>query len=318
MKKAKNSKGYDLIIIGCGPAGMASALYAARQKLNFLLIGKDIGGLANYIPHVETYLGYHYLSGFELVEKFREHLESFKMNHVYAQVNKISKAKMFTAHTDKGDYRAKALLIATGRKSKKLGIPGEEQFASKGVSYCTVCEGPLFRNKDIAIIGGGRSGLLSTLFVKDFAKKIYLIEAQKHLGGTSSWRNSVKKIRNVKVLTSTKPVKIIGDRMVSGLEIKGKKHETLKVGGVFIEVGYSANTGFAKGVIRLNSRQEIVVDKENATSVPGIFAAGDCTDIQEKQVVVSVGEGAKALLSVLKYLGFHEKASTHLQSIMAD
>lgn len=304
----KRDKIFDLIIIGCGPAGMAASLYAARQKLDFLCISNDVGGLANFIPHVETYLGYHYLSGLNLVEKFQKHLKSFKINQVSNKVKKVEKKrKGFLVKTDNGNYLAKAVIVASGRKFKRLGVEGEDKLENHGVSYCAACDGVLFKGKVVAIIGGGRSGLLSSLFIKGLVKKIYLVESQPQLGGTKAWREAAEDASNIEILTCAKTLKIIGKGKVEGVLVKHNgKEKNLKVDGVFIEVGYMPNTEFLKGLVKLNDRGEVIVDKENRTNVAGIFAAGDCTDIREKQVIVAAGEGSKALLSTLIFLGAYE------------
>ncbi len=314
----KKIKMYDLIIVGGGPAGIAACLYAARQKMNFVLVTKDIGGLANFIPQVETYLGYYYLSGFDLMKKFEEHLKNFKTNLRNNEiVEKIDKTKGgFVITTDKGNYFGRAVIIASGRRFKKLDVSNEEKFENKGVSYCAACDGPLFKGKTVAVIGGGRSGLLSTLFIKDMMKKVYLIEIQSQLGGTEAWRQAVKKANNIQIILKAKTKKFLGNEKINGLEMEvNGKEKILNVDGIFVEIGYTPNTDFVKNLVKLNDRGEIVVDKENRTNVMGIFAAGDCTDIREKQVIVSAGEGAKALLSALAYLGAAEKTAQD-QSMM--
>src|SRR3972149_7298152 len=158
----------DLVIIGLGPAGIAAALYAARQNLDFVAVSKDVGGMTNYIPDIETYLGYHYISGFELVTKFREHLKDFKVKtRLDEEVLSIERIRGgFLVVTDRGKYETKTVVVTAGRRFKHLDVPGEEEFINKGVSHCAVCDGPLFKGKTVAVIGGGRSGLLSTLFIE--------------------------------------------------------------------------------------------------------------------------------------------------------
>lgn len=302
----------DLIIIGAGPAGIAASLYAARQKLDFLVISKDSGGLANFIPEIETYLGYHYISGYKLLEKFQEHLKDFKipmkLNETVLWVDKIKNG--FRVTTEKGKYEGRTILVASGRWFKRLNIPGEKEFENKGVSFCAACDGPLFKGKTVAVIGGGKSGLLSTLYMKDYVKKIYLIEKGNELGGTDVWKDVIRKADNVEIMLNTESLEIVGDRFVKGLKIRqGKKERMLKVDGIFVEIGYTPNTQFVKNLVKLNEREEIVIDKENRTSCEGIFAAGDCTDILEKQVIVAVGEGAKALMCANEYLAECKKVS---------
>ena len=295
---------FDLVIIGAGPAGLAASLYAARQKLNFVTISKDVGGLANLIPQLDTYLGFHYVSGYGLITKFQEHVKDYKVNIKAEEVKRISKkGRFFVVHTDKATYETKTIIIASGRKFKKLKIKGEKEFEGKGLSHCAACDGPLFKDKIVAVIGGGRSGLLSTLFMSKIAKKIYLIEIKPKLGGIEHWRNVVQSMKNVKIMTSAKTIEVLGNKFVTGIKVKQKnKIKLLKVGGVFVEVGYMPNVDFAGGLIKLNKRREIITDNQNRTSVPGIFVAGDVSDIWEKQVAVAVGEGTKALMAAYVYL----------------
>jgi len=307
---------FDLVVIGLGPAGIAACLYAARQNLNFIAISKDIGGMTNFIPDIETYLGYHYLSGFDLVNKFKEHLKNLKVktkiDEEVRDIKKMKDMKMkdgFVVVTNKGKYETKAILLAAGRSFKHLNVPGEKEFINKGVSHCAACDGPLFKGKTVAIIGGGKSGLLSALYLMKMMKKIYLIEVQSGLRGFPLWIDVVKKARNVTTMTNTKTLEILGDQSVNGIKVeKDGKQKVISVDAVFVEIGYDSNIDFLKNLgIRLNNRGEIVIDKENRTNIPGIFAAGDCTDIMEKQVIVATGEGAKAALATLEYLEEHNK-----------
>ncbi len=294
----------DLVIIGAGPSGIAASLYAARNRLNFVTLSKDVGGLTNIIPKIDTYLGMHYVSGFDLILKFQDHLKDYKVNLKTEAVKEVKKkGRMFIVKTDKNEYETKVIIIASGRKFKKLHIKGEKEFEGKGLSHCAACDGPLFKGKTVAIIGGGKSGLLATLFMSSIAKKIYLIEIKPHLGGIEHWREAVKKMKNVEIMTNTKTLEILGDKFVNGIKVQqDRKKHALHVEGVFVEIGYEPNTDFVKGFVKLNKRNEIIANKQNETNVKGIFATGDVTDIWEKQVVVAVGEGAKALLSAYVYL----------------
>jgi thioredoxin reductase len=299
---------YDLIIIGAGPAGISAALYAARQKLNFLVITKDIGGLANFIPTLKTYLGWHYTTGFDMVQKFKEHLSDYKVPIKTGEaIRNISKAKAgFCVTTEKKDYFAKVVIIASGRRFKRLGLPSEKAYENKGLSYCAACDGPVFRNKTVAIIGGGRSGIFSALFMLSLAKKIYLIEKEPKIKDEPALREALRAInasKKVEIITGADTKEILGNKFVNSIRIsRAGKKKVLSVRGIFVEIGYEPNTDFLKGFAKLNKRGEIVIDKNNMSSVRGMFAAGDVTDVPEKQVIVSVGEGAKATLSAIMYL----------------
>ena len=299
---------YDLIIVGAGPAGMSAALYAARQKLNFIVLTKNIGGLANYVPSLKNYLGIHYISGYDLVCKFQEHIKEFKVPiKTNVEVRKIKYTKKgFIISTDKGEFQSKTVIVASGRTFKRLGVKGENEYEGKGVSLCTACDGPLFKGKTIAIVGGGRTGLYSALFMLSVAKKIYILEKENEIKGDGSIKEVsriVKNSKNVEIITGIDVKEILGNRFANKIKFSQcKKERELDVEGVFVAIGYEPNTEFLKDLVELNNRGEIIIDKNNMSDIPGLFAAGDVTDLHEKQVVVSVGEGAKATLSVIMYL----------------
>ena len=303
---------YDLIIVGGGPAGMSAALYASRQNLKFLLITETLGGLANLVPTLKTYLGFYYITGYELIDKFKTHLKQYSVPIKEERVIKISKdKKIFSITTNKNQYESRVVIAASGRRFKKLGIPGEEKFTGKGVSDCTACDGPLFKGRTVAVIGGGRTGLFASLYLLKLAKRIYLIEKENRIktsGGLKQFAKAIKNNKKVEILLSTKPKEIRGDKFVKDIVLlKNNKTEILPIEGVFVEIGYIPNTEFLKGFTKTNDMGEIIVDAEGRTDIDGLFAAGDVTNIKEKQVVVSVGEGAKATLSAITYL---ERIST--------
>ncbi len=301
------SEKYDLIIIGGGPAGMSASLYAARQNLKFLLLGEVIGGLANLVPNLKTYLGFSYLTGYDLINKFKKHLEQYNVPIKNEKVIKIKKDNSnFIVITNENKYETKAVIVTTGRRFKHLNIQGENEFKGKGVSDCTACDGPFFKNKIVAVIGGGRTGLFATLYLLKLAKKIYLIEKEPQIkteGGLRQFADAIQKSKKVEILLSTYPKRIRGEKFIKDLVlVTNGKEKVLPIEGVFVEVGYVPNMDFVKGLVNLNDLGEIIIDSECRTSQEGIFAAGDVTNLREKQVIVSVGEGAKAALSCVTYL----------------
>ena len=300
---------YDLIIIGAGPAGITAAIYAARKRLDLLVITKNIGGQTLLSPDVENYLGYHYLSGNELVKRFEEHMRDYKIEVIKEGVRNIEKSGgVVKVTTDKNSYKARTLIIASGKSYKKLDIPGEREFLGKGISYCATCDAPLFAEKDVAIIGGGNSTLSTCLQLIKIANKIYIINIAPDLTGDEIMREKVEQNKNVAIFNNSKLLEIAGDRFVTGITIEtdGEKQK-LDVQGVFVEIGLVPNVRFA-GIIRKNMDDEIMITrntemyKENITNIKGVFAAGDVTDVPEKQIIVAAGEGAKAALAVANYL----------------
>ncbi|MFH1056014.1 MAG: FAD-dependent oxidoreductase [Candidatus Altiarchaeota archaeon] len=295
---------YDLIIIGAGPAGITAAVYAARKRIKTLVLTKDVGGQPALSWGIENYTGYQFITGPDLVKKFDEHLKSANVeSNAGVDVFKIDKeGDAFKVKTQDGEHLARAVIIATGRKPRLLRAPGEEKFKNKGVTYCATCDGPLFQEKDVAIIGGGNSALDATMQMIPIANKIYLIDIGDHIIGDPVMLEKARKSLNVEILTNTEVREIIGDKFVNGIRVLvGKEQERIiPVEGVFIEIG-SLPAREPGCNVKLNERNEIIVNERCETSIPGLFAAGDVTNVPEKQIIVAAGQGCIACLTAFKY-----------------
>lgn len=295
---------FDLIIIGAGPAGITAGVYAARKRMNLLVISKDVGGQAALSGDVENYTGYQFISGPELAAKFEEHMRKFDIelreNEEVSEIKK--KDDIISVKTNKGSYAAKTVIIASGKRSRELGVPGENEFKNKGLTYCATCDGPIFAERQVAVIGGGNSALDAVLQLMKFAKHIYLINITSNLAGDAIMQEKINESNKVSILNNARVAAILGDRMVSGIKIKRREQEeTLSVQGVFVEIGLIPNAEFV-GEVERNKQGEIKVDSRNRANIPGIFAAGDVTDVPEKQIIIAAGEGSKAALSTFHYL----------------
>lgn len=295
----------DLIIIGAGPAGITAAVYAARKKMDLLVITKDIGGQTAWSGDIENYTGYQFISGPELVSKFEEHMKRYnialKENEEVIEIEK--KDVKINVKTNKGEYDGRTIIIASGKRSKELGVPGEKEFKNRGLTYCATCDGPLFSGKDVAVIGGGNSALDAALQLINIARHVRIVNIMPQLTGDRIMQEKIKKSEKVSILNNTQVISIFGDKMVTGINIKRDgKEEMISLQGVFVEIGLIPNSGFAKKLEK-NKDGEVKVNSYNETSVPGIFAAGDVTDVSEKQIIIAAGEGAKAAISAFRYLG---------------
>jgi NADH-dependent peroxiredoxin subunit F len=298
---------YDLLILGGGPAGMTAAVYAARKHLSTLLLSSDLGGQLNWTLGIENYMGYQFVGGVELMEKFRTQVEQFpiemKTGETLARLSKIEGG--FEAATESGqNYQGKAAIIATGKRPRPLGVPGEEKLIGRGVSYCAICDGPFFKGLKVAVIGGGNSALGAVQDLIKVASHVYLL-AHGQLSCDHVLIDKVKDAPNLTVLLDHEILAIHGEDVVSGITIRDKKTQQenkLFLEGVFVEIGLLPNSGFARNVLTLNATGEIMVNCSCETGIPGLYAAGDVTDIPEKQIVVAAGEGAKAALQAHKYL----------------
>lgn len=295
---------YELIIVGAGPAGMTAGVYAARKRMKVLMIAVDVGGQASLSWDVENYLGYQFITGPELAQKFKEHLDHFNVElregEKATSVEKSGNTVNLT--TDKGEYDAQTLIVASGRKPRKLGVEGEDEFQNKGITYCATCDAPLFADMDVAVIGGGNAALDAAIQLTKIAKKIYLLEVKPQLTADSVMIEKAKESGKVVFNTDTKVKRIYGDKLVQGIEIvKGDTVEDLSIGGIFIEIGSTPVSDFVQGV-KKDERGEIIINCSCETNIPGIFAAGDATNVFAKQIIVACGEGAKAAIAAFNYV----------------
>ena len=298
---------YDLMIIGAGPAGLAAAVYAARKRLNTLLISVDIGGQVNRTMGVENYLGYQFIEGPELISKFHSQVSQFpidqRVGHKVARLVKSRDGFEATAETGE-QYQSRAVILATGKRPRQLNVPGEEAFSGKGVTYCAICDGPVFSGQRVAVVGGGNSALEAALDMVKIAEYVYLVSLTP-LSGDAILIEKLRAARNVSILAEYQMEKIEGHDFVDAIvikELKSDQTKRLAVGGVFVEIGLVPNSEPVTGVVQLNQQGEVPVNCSCETVIPGLFAAGDVTDLPEKQIVIAAGEGAKAALQAHRYL----------------
>lgn len=302
-----STKVYDVIIVGAGPAGLSAAIYATRKNLSTLIIALDIGGQLGTTYEVANYPGFQMITGPDLVAKFNDHADQYGIEKLIGEkvVSLRLEGRCKVVQTASGrEIYGKALIIATGAQKRKLNIPGEKELAGKGVVYCSTCDGPLFRGMNIAIVGGGNSGLEAAVEMAGVANKVYLVSVG-NLEGDEILQDKVTAAASVEVLTHHQPLDILGDDRVDGLTVKDLANgdvRQLDVEGVFIEIGLYPNTDFALDLLDANHRGEIQVDTKGHTGTRGIFAAGDVTDDQGKQIIIAAGSGASAALGAFEYL----------------
>ena len=299
----KPSQSRELIVVGAGPAGITAAIYAARKRMDFAVFATDVGGRAILASREESYTGYQFVSGDELAARFEEHLKEYGFEFRMDEVQKVEReGEAFEVITEAGASLAKTVIVATGRKPRELKVPGEAEFRNRGVTYCATCDAPLFEDLDVAVVGGGNSGLEAVLQLTKIARSVRLIEEGPQLRAMPALTEKARASDRVEILTGTKVVEIVGEKAVAGIRVRRKGEETLlPVQGVFIEIGSVPNSDLVDFVAK-NSRGEIVVNCRAETNVEGSFAAGDVTDVSEKQIVIAAGEGCKAVLSAFKYL----------------
>jgi len=298
---------YDLLILGAGPAGMTAGVYAARKQLRVAIVTEDIGGQTSWSSGIENYLGYLYITGPELVAKFEEHLRNFDINLVYGKAASFARSDgIFRAITEEGkEYDGRAAIVAAGKSPKMLGVPGEDKFRGRGVSYCPTCDAPLFAGKNVAVVGGGNSGFDALIQLANICPKVYLIEFMEDLKADEVLQERVRGAQNVEILLYTRVVEIRGDAMVNCMQVENRatgERRCLDVEGVFVEIGLTPNTAFLGGLVPLNEYGEIPVDCACQTGIPGLFAAGDVTSVPEKQIIIAAGQGATAALRAYDYL----------------
>jgi alkyl hydroperoxide reductase subunit F len=298
---------YDSIIIGAGPAGITAAIYLARKGLDILVLTLDIGGQARLSTDVENYTGFTMIPGEELVRRFKEHLDAFKIKLLQEKVKSVKKeGELFKIDTEENSYWTKTVIIASGKKPRMLKVPGEEKMFGKGIMYGAVFNAPFFKDKSVAVVGGGNSAAQAILELSNFTKEIYVVNITNDLTCDEILKEKVKEKKFIKFYNNSRVISVEGTEKLEGIEIENvKTHERthLKVSGVVVAMGLEPSLDFElpEGVV-LNENNEIDVDQNCLTSVEGLFAAGDVTDVKWKQIIIAAGEGAKAALSAYEYL----------------
>ncbi len=298
---------YDVLVIGGGPAGTSAAIYAARKGLRTGLLAEKLGGQINDTFGIENFISIKYTEGPTLAANIEEHLRSYDIDVIKLQkVRTLKKADLIEIELASGVIlRSKTVIIATGARWRNINVPGEAEYKAKGVAYCPHCDGPLFKGKNVAVIGGGNSGVEAALDLAGLASHVTLLQASDKLTADEILQSRVYSKENITVITNAKTTEIFGSDKVQGLtylDCLQNEQKKLALDGIFIQIGLLPNTEWLQGTLGLNAFGEIVVDKYGATNIPGVFAAGDCTDCPYKQIIISMGAGANAALSAFDYL----------------
>ena len=298
---------YDLIIIGGGPAGLTAAIYAARRAVRTLVLAREFGGQAVYASKVENFPGFDMISGYELMEKMKAQAERLGAEVKSAETKEIKKENdiFFVQDKDGKIYESKSLILSFGAVPRKLGLPNEDKFKGNGISYCATCDAPFYKNKNVAVIGGGNAALDAALLLAKFAKQVYLVHRRDEFKGEAVRVDDVKKLSNIEIILNSEVKEIKGEKNITGVTVvrndNGESRD-LEVNGIFVEIGHIVESEFISKMVTLDQRRQIIVNDKNETNVPGVFAAGDATTVPWKQIIIAAGEGAKAALSTYGYL----------------
>ncbi len=313
----------DVIIIGGGPAGCAAAIYAARKKLKTLLITESFGGQSIVSDDIQNWIGEPHISGLDLARKLEGHVKFY--SEIEIKIERAIGTKSmkcpdptrfcdFEVQTNAGSYSGKSLVIASGARRRRLGVPGEDKFEGRGVAFCSTCDAPLFVNKKVAVIGGGNSGLETVHDLFPYASEIYLLDRGNTIFGDETTLEEIKKNPKLKeIILNAQVLEILGENLVTNIkfkDIKTGEEKNLEVEGIFVEIGSIPNSEIVKDLVQLDEHKQIMVNFKHATtSHPGVFAAGDVTDDPYRQNNISVGDGVRAALAAYNYLLKKPKSS---------
>lgn len=299
---------FDVLIVGGGPAGAAAAIYAARKGIRTGVLADRFGGQVLDTLAIENFVSMKETDGPKFAVALEEHVKHYDVDIMNTQrANKLVEGKLIEVHTETGAVlKSKSVIIATGARWREINVPGEREYRNKGVAYCPHCDGPLFKGKRVAVIGGGNSGVEAAIDLAGIVKEVTLIEFGAELRADAVLQRKLYSLKNVTVIKSAQTTEIHGDgQIVDGLSYKDRNSGELKrvdLEGVFVQIGLVPNAEWLKGTMDLSAHGEIEVDAKGQTSVPGVFAAGDVTTVPFKQIVIAVGEGAKASLAAFDYL----------------
>lgn len=296
---------YDIIIIGGGPAGLTAALYACRANKKTLVIEKEtFGGQITFSPKVENIPGFISLTGNEFAEKLVEQVLEQGADVESCEVLEIKDGEIKTVVTDDGEFEGKAVIIATGAKHRMLGVEGEEKYVGEGISFCAVCDGAFYKDKTVAVVGGGNSALQEAILLSDLAKKVYVVQNLNFLTGEKKLADQLYKLENVEVITGVTVESFLGDSELEGIVIKNSAGESrkLSIDGLFIAIGLIPQNDAFKNVVELDDRGYAVIDETCESATKGIFVAGDCRAKKIRQVTTAAADGAIAALAACDYI----------------
>jgi alkyl hydroperoxide reductase subunit F len=304
--KAQAGEEYDVLIAGAGPSGLTAAVYTARKLLKTIVVSENIGGQALESFAIENYMGYRMVTGEDLMKKFEEQV---KQLHIHVELDRLSsivkEGDLFLVKTVSGQmFRAHTLIIATGRSPRWLGLPEEKRFLGHGLSVCATCDGPLYREKDVAVVGGGNSALTTAIEMAGIARTVHLI-VRSRIRADEIYQDLLEKKSNITVHLGYEVTALSGNGFLTGVALKNREsgnEESIQVHGIFLEIGQHPNVDFLEGFLQTMDNCEIPIDCNCHTSVEGVFAAGDVTGIKGKQIIIAAGEGAKAALEAHEYL----------------
>ena len=301
---------YDILIIGAGPAGMTAAIYAARREMKTIIIGREVGGQMIWASEIENYPGFLSTTSFELINMMQEQVKHLGVEIKINEVKTVEKAENnFKIYTNQETIEAKAVLLAIGLVPRRLAIPGEVGLSGKGVSYCANCDGPFFKKKQVAVVGGGNSALDAAEVLSKIASEVYLIHRREEFKGFEALANEVKKKKNINLLLNSEVKNIAGQNKVESIQVVNSLNQevkNIKVDGIFIEIGRVAHTDLVSSLAKRNEYDQVIVDEKCRTATPGLFAAGDVTNIPYKQITIACGQGAIAALAAYEYLQLME------------
>lgn len=298
---------YDVIIVGGGPAALTAAVYCMRKGVSTGLITMDFGGQLTDTSSVENYMGYSYISGIDLANRFKEQMRQFEIAVIdgkKAAAVEDGREKIVRLE-DGSAFRARSLIITTGKSWRRLGVPGETELTGRGVAYCAICDAPLFAGKRVVVVGGGNSGIESAIDLAKIAEHVTVVQFLAELTADKILVDAFSAFTNTTVLYEHEVVEIVGEQQVEKVRVRNRANgeiSALQAQGIFIEIGLVPNTAPVKDLLQLNEYGEIEVDCACRTSRPGIFAAGDVTSVPYKQIIIAAGEGAKAALSACDYV----------------
>ncbi|MFH1849998.1 MAG: FAD-dependent oxidoreductase [archaeon] len=298
---------YDLVIIGGGVAGLGAAIYAGRFQMKTAVVAEKMGGTIVLTNDIANYPGFRQISGMDLAEKIKRHVQDYDVELVEKRVTAVEKCRGgFRVSAGKGDMLSKTVIFATGTEWRKLGVPGEDEFTGRGVHYCGLCDGPFYKDKVIAVVGGSDSAAKEAILLSEYASKVYIIYRKGKIRAEPINYQRVIASKKIEIVPDTNVTEIRGDRFVRMvmLDRPYKGSMEFKLDGVFVEIGHVPLSGMAKVLgVKVNRKGEIVINRTGETSLAGVYAAGDVADNRFKQAITGVAEGVSAAYSAYQYIG---------------